>query len=58
MDYGIKFLSEEIEEIIIDSDRCPNTSREFLVYETEKDKDGNFKGEYPDKNNHSMGIAA
>lgn len=58
VDYGIKFLSEEIEEIIIDSDRCPNAAREFLGYETEKDKDGNFKGEYPDKNNHSMGIAA
>lgn len=57
VDYGIKFLSEEIEEIIIDSDRCPNTAREFLGYETEKDKDGNFKGEYPDKNNHTIDAA-
>lgn len=57
VDYGIKFLSEEIEEIIIDSDRCPNAAREFLGYETEKDKDGNFKGEYPDKNNHTIDAA-
>ena len=57
VDYGIKFLSEEIEEIIIDRDRCPNAAREFLGYETEKDRDGNFKGEYPDKNNHLIDAA-
>lgn len=54
VDYGIKFLSEEIEEIIIDSERCPNAAREFLGYEIEKDKDGNLKGEYPDKDNHTI----
>ena len=54
IEHGIKYLSEEIEEIIIDSGRCPNTAREFLGYELEKDKEGNFKGEYPDKNNHTI----
>lgn len=51
---GIKYLSEEIEEIIIDPYRCPNTKREFIDYEIETDKDGNLKGEYPDKNNHTI----
>lgn len=54
VEHGIKFLSEELEEIIIDQDRCPNAAREFLGYELEKDKDGNLKGEYPDKNNHCV----
>ena len=54
IEHGLKFLSEEIEEIIIDPVRCPNTKREFLGYEIEKDKDGNLKGEYPDKNNHTI----
>lgn len=53
VEYGIKFL-QDLEEIIIDSERCPNTLREFLNYELEKDSNGNFKAEYPDKNNHSI----
>lgn len=53
VEYGIKFL-QDLEEIIIDPERCPNTLREFLNYELEKDKDGNFKAEFPDKNNHSI----
>ena len=51
VDYGIKFL-QDLEEIVIDRERCPNAAREFLNYELEKDKDGNFKAGFPDKNNH------
>lgn len=51
---GIRFLASEIEEIIIDPERCPNTAREFTQYELEKDKLGNYKSVYPDKNNHSI----
>jgi phage terminase large subunit len=51
--YGIKFL-QDLEEIIIDDVRCPNTAKEFLEYELEKDSQGNFKAEFPDKNNHSI----
>ena len=47
-------MSEEIEEIIIDPVRCPNAKREFVGYEIEKDKEGNLKGEYPDKDNHTI----
>ncbi len=53
VEYGIKWL-QDLEEIIIDPNRCPNTAREFLEYELEKDAHGNFKGYFPDKNNHSI----
>jgi phage terminase large subunit len=53
VDYGIKFL-QDLEEIIIDPTRCPNTAREFLAYELDKDAKGNFKAEFPDKDNHSI----
>ena len=53
VEYGIKFL-QDLEEIIIDPRRCPNTAREFLNYELEKDAKGNFKAEFPDKDNHSI----
>ena len=36
VNYGIKFL-QDLEEIVIDQERCPNTAREFLGYEYEKD---------------------
>lgn len=53
VEYGIKWL-QDLEEIVIDPKRCPNTAREFLGYELEKDANGNFKGSFPDKNNHSI----
>lgn len=53
IDYGIKFL-QDLESIVIDDQRCPETAREFLTYELEKDANGNFKSGYPDKNNHSI----
>jgi PBSX family phage terminase large subunit len=53
IEYGIKFL-QDLEEIVIDDIRCPETAREFLTYELEKDANGNFKAKYPDKNNHSI----
>jgi phage terminase large subunit len=53
IEYGIKFL-QSLESIIIDDTRCPETAREFLNYELEKDSNGNFKAKYPDRNNHSI----
>lgn len=53
VEHGIKFL-QDLEEIIIDPVRCPNTLREFTQYELEKDKNGNWKACYPDRNNHSI----
>lgn len=53
IEYGIKFL-QDLEEIVIDDTRCPETAREFLTYELEKDANGNFKAKFPDRNNHAI----
>lgn len=53
IEHGMKWL-EELEEIIIDPERCPNAYREFTGYELEKDAHGNFKSGYPDKDNHTI----
>lgn len=53
VEYGIKWLSA-LEEIVIDPVRCPKTVKEFMGYELEKDKNGDFIEGYPDKNNHSI----
>lgn len=51
--YGFKFL-QSMEQIIIDPVRCPNAAREFSTAEFEKEKDGNVRNEYPDKNDHTI----
>ncbi|MEH7355081.1 PBSX family phage terminase large subunit [Neobacillus drentensis] len=53
VEYGVKFL-QSLEAIIIDDLRCPETAREFLTYELDKDANGNFKASFPDKNNHAI----
>ena len=53
VEFGIKRL-QELEKIIIDPARCPNTAREFCQYEYEKDRNGNFHSAFPDKNNHAI----
>ena len=57
VDHGISFLADDLDEIIIDPVRCPNAAKEFTSYELEQDKNGNFKGGYPDKDNHSIDAA-
>lgn len=53
IEHGIRFL-QGLRKIIIDSASCPNVAREFSQYELERDKDGEFKSNYPDKNNHTI----
>lgn len=53
IDWGVRFL-QSLEAIIIDDTRCPETAREFLAYEYERDAQGNWKAGYPDKNNHTI----
>lgn len=53
VEYGIKWL-QDLEEIIIDPERCPNAAREFVNYELEKDSKGNWKANFPDKDNHTI----
>ena len=51
--YSIKWL-QGLRNIYIDKRRCPETYHEFVNYEYEMDKDGNFISAYPDENNHSI----
>ena len=54
--YGIKWL-QGLAHIYIDKRHCPYTYHEFINYEYEQDKDGNFISAYPDANNHSIDAA-
>ena len=51
---GIRFLSRELEEIVIDPVRCPNTYREFSQYQLRPAPDGGFLPSFPDRDNHSI----
>jgi PBSX family phage terminase large subunit len=51
--YGIKWL-QGLRHIYIDKRRCPYTYKEFVNYEYEQDRDGNFISAYPDYDNHSI----
>lgn len=51
--YGIKWL-QGLNHIYIDKKHCPYTYKEFVNYEYEQDKDGNFISSYPDRDNHSI----
>lgn len=53
VDYGIRWL-QSLDEIVIDKRRCPNTYREFVGYEYERNREGQFISAYPDKNNHAI----
>lgn len=53
IDYGMKWLQNRT-HIYIDKRRCPNTYREFVSYEYERNKDGQFISAYPDANNHAI----
>jgi hypothetical protein len=51
--YGIKWL-QGLRHIYIDKKECPKTYKEFVDYEYEQDKDGNFISAYPDADNHCL----
>ena len=53
VEYGEKWL-DDLEEIIIDPIRCPNTAREFEAIDYQTDKDGNIRSRLEDKDNHSI----
>ena len=53
VDYGIRWLQGR-RRIYIDKRRAPNTYREFVGYEYERNKDGQFISAYPDKDNHAI----
>ena len=51
--FGFRWL-QDLHEIVIDPETCPNAAREFVSYEFEKDKFGNFIEEYPKENDHVL----
>ena len=53
VDYSMKWL-QSLNKIVIDPLRCPETAKEFLEYEYEKDKEGNVVSGYPDADNHAI----
>lgn len=53
VDYGIRWL-QSLGAIYIDKRRCPNAFREFVGYEYERNRDGQFISAYPDKDNHAI----
>jgi len=53
VDYSIKWLASRA-KIVIDPVRCPHHTDEFLNYELEQTKDGEYITAYPDKNNHCI----
>jgi phage terminase large subunit len=51
--YSMKWL-QSLRKIVIDNQRAPYTAEEFLNYEHEMDRDGEYISDYPDKNNHGI----
>lgn len=53
VDYGVKWLQGR-RRIYIDKRRAPNTCREFVSYEYERNRAGQYISAYPDANNHAI----
>lgn len=51
--YSMKWL-QSLNAIHIDPVRCPNTLKEFVEYEYERNKDDEIVSGYPDANNHNI----
>ena len=53
VEFGEKWL-DDLDGIIIDPKRTPNTCKEFENIDYQTDKDGNIKNRLEDKNNHTI----
>ena len=53
INYSMKWL-QSLTHIYIDPNRCPETYKEFVEYEYERDKNDEVMSGYPDMNNHSI----
>lgn len=53
VNFGMKWL-QKLDEIVIDKRRTPSIAKEFVGYEYDRNKDGQFISRYPDKNNHAI----
>lgn len=53
VEHGVKWLASRV-EIVIDPKRCPLAAREFVSYEHERNREGEYVTGYPDADNHSI----
>ena len=53
VNYSMKWL-QSLVHIYIDPNRCPETYKEFVEYEYERDRDDEVISGYPDMNNHNI----
>lgn len=53
VEYSMKWL-QQLNRIVIDPRRCPDTAKEFTKYEYERTKDGEIVSGYPDRDNHHI----
>jgi phage terminase large subunit len=53
VNYSMKWF-QSLNHIYIDPNRCPETLKEFVEYEYERDKDDEIISGYPDVNNHHI----
>ena len=53
VEYSMKWL-QQLNRIVIDPRRCPDTAREFTKYEYERTRDGEIISGYPDRDNHHI----
>ena len=53
VEYSMKWL-QQLNRIVIDPKRCPDTAKEFQKYEYERTKDGDIISGYPDRDNHHI----
>lgn len=51
--YSMKWL-QSLVKIVIDNKRCPYAAEEFLNYEHELNKDGEYISAFPDADNHAI----
>lgn len=53
VEYSMKWL-QQLNKIVIDPRRCPDTAKEFTSYQYERTKDGDIISGYPDRDNHHI----
>jgi PBSX family phage terminase large subunit len=53
VDYSMKWLAG-LAEIVIDPDRCPTAAKEFMQYEFEMNREGEYVSGYVDADNHAI----
>ena len=53
---GVRWL-RELRKIVIDPETAPGAADEFSRYEWERLRDGTYRNEYPDRDNHFIDAA-